>query len=357
LNLEIKIPSIKTFFEKKKFSISLVNSMFKKIHEKKEERIDLMVGETQSKNIYLVIQEGEPIGQFYIENKSFKSITGRDYFNLLQTLPDSFLSYYTIDPVFAKCLLIPSQNKPVYKGAVIEKDLKKKIETIQNDQGENMIFLKENNEVNFFYFKYGRGVESYFHKEDKRPAENAVGDQFLVYVLGRDVSLLTMEVYHNPKTAPLLNPPLTKEAIAEGVVEFFQKQKHEPTPAHALDFEPDHAAPPPSSPPEKEEAGAATQPPKGKWYFELVGGEQMGRRTGLKKNQLTIGRMKTDIMLSDAKISRQHAVIEWTEQGCRFTDLGSTNGSFINGQPVKTQILKPGDIIRLGGTLIKVIVE
>ncbi len=346
--------------------------MFKKIHEKKEERIDLMVGETQSKNIYLVIQEGEPIGQFYIENKSFKSITGRDYFNLLQTLPDSFLSYYTIDPVFAKCLLIPSQNKPVYKGAVIEKDLKKKIETIQNDQGENMIFLKENNEVNFFYFKYGRGVESYFHQENKKPAESAVADQFLVYVLGRDVSLLTMEVYHNPKIAPLLNPPLTKEAIAEGVVEFFQKQKHEPTPAHALDFEPDDEAPPeapaPLSPAEKEETGATTQPPirtmnrsnpkpEGKWYFELVGGEQMGRRTGLKKNQLTIGRMKTDIMLSDAKISRQHAVIEWTEQGCRFTDLGSTNGSFINGQPVKTQILKPGDIIRLGGTLIKVIVE
>ncbi len=334
--------------------------MFKKIHEKKEERIDLMVGETQSKNIYLVILEGEPIGQFYIENELFKSITGRDFFNLLQTMPNSFLSYYTIDPVFAKCLLIPSQNKPVYKGAVIEKDLKKKIETIQNDQGENMIFLKENNEVNFFYFKYGKGVESYFHQEDKKPSESTVGDQFLVYVLGRDVSLLTMEVYHNPKLAPLLNPPLTKEAIGEGVVEFFQKQKHEPTPAHALDFEPDHEAPPAAQPPpspREEEAGAATQPPKGKWYFELVGGEQMGRRTGLKKNQLTIGRMKTDIMLSDAKISRQHAVIEWTEQGCRFTDLGSTNGSFINGQMVKTQFLKPGDIIRLGGTLIKVIVE
>lgn len=360
--LDIHIPVIKTYFENKTYSASFVNTLFKKLHEKREERIDLMVGESQSKRTYLVALEGSPLGAFYIEDNSFRTLGGRDYFNLLQGLPDLLLSYYAIDPVFAKCLLTPSQNKPAYKGTIQEKDLKKKIDTIQNDPGENMILLQTPGGVSFFYFKLGRGIKSYFFQPEQKPAENDVGSQFLVYVLSQDISLLTMEVYHNAKIVPLLQNRLTPEEISGGIIEFFQKQKPTLTTADKLDFELDLT--PPASPGVSskeemptEEVVAPVRPSKGKWYLELVGGEQMGRRVVLNKPQLTIGRMKADMMLGDVKISRQHATIELTDQGFRFTDLGSTNGSFINGQQVKTQFLKAGDIIRVGGTLIKFVNE
>jgi hypothetical protein len=359
--IDIHVPSIKTYFEKKKFAPSFVNALFKKLHEKKEERIDLMVGESQSKRTYLVALEGSPFGAFYIEEGIFRPLGGRDYFNLLQTLPDLELSYHAIDPIFAKCLLTPSQNKPAFKGIIQEKDLKKKIDTIESDSGENMILLNTPGGVSFFYFKSGRGIESYFFQPGQKPPEKEVGSQFLVYVLSQDISLLTMEVYHNPKVNSLLQSPLTVEEISGGIVEFFQKQKPNATTADKLDFELDLT--PPSSPTASVatshtgEENTSTRTMKGKWYLELVGGEQMGRRVVLNKPLLTIGRMKADLMLGDVKISRQHATIELTDQGHRFTDLGSTNGSFINGQPVKTQFLKAGDIIRVGGTLIKFLVE
>ncbi|MBI1824525.1 MAG: FHA domain-containing protein [Nitrospirae bacterium] len=360
--LDIHIPVIKTYFEKKRYSTPFVNTLFKKLHEKREERIDLMVGESQSKTTYLVALEGSPLGAFYIEENTFRTLGGRDYFNLLQGLPDLMLSYYAVDPVFAKCLLTPSQNKPAYKGSIQEKDLKKKIETIQNDPGENMILLHTPGGVSFFYFKSGRGIASYFFQPEQKPDECDIGNQFLVYVLSQDISLLTMEVYHNAKITPLLLNRLTPEEVSGGIVEYFQKQKPKLMTAEKLDFELDLTPPsvtavaPDVGPPVGEELSTGRLA-KAKWYLELVGGEQMGRRVVLNKPQLTIGRMKADMMLGDVKISRQHATIELTDQGYRFTDLGSTNGSFINGQQVKTQFLKAGDIIRVGGTLIKFVKE
>ncbi|MBI1820738.1 MAG: FHA domain-containing protein [Nitrospirae bacterium] len=338
-----------------------MNTLFRKLKEKKEERIDVMFGESPRKKLYLVAMEGEPLGAFYLEKNAFHAISGKDYFNLLGSLPEVSLSYYAVDPVFAKCLLIPSQNKPAYRGGINGQELKKKIDILKNDQNENMILLRNQNEVSFFYFKYGKGVESYFHHPDKRPAEKEIGDQFLVYVLSHDLSLLTMEIYHNARVIPLLEHPLTKDDVAGGIIEHFLNQKPKPTSADKMDFEPDSAlflfdsSPPVSG---QNSAGESFSPKgKGKWYLELVGGEQMGRRVVLNKPRLTIGRMKADLMLGDVKISRQHAIIELTDQGYRLTDLGSSNGSFVNGQSIKTQLLKPADIIRVGGTLIKILVE
>jgi pSer/pThr/pTyr-binding forkhead associated (FHA) protein len=43
-----------------------------------------------------------------------------------------------------------------------------------------------------------------------------------------------------------------------------------------------------------------------------------------------------------------HAVIEVTAQGCKVTDLGSANGTFVDGRPVSSRPLKSGQTIRFG---------
>ena len=63
----------------------------------------------------------------------------------------------------------------------------------------------------------------------------------------------------------------------------------------------------------------------------------------------TIGRSDSDIAVADGSVSRTHLSIEPRQEYCVVTDLGSSNGTFINGGriDVPTQA-RPGDLVRLG---------
>ncbi len=73
----------------------------------------------------------------------------------------------------------------------------------------------------------------------------------------------------------------------------------------------------------------------------------------LSAQPIIIGRENAnDLVLKDPEMSRRHARI--TYQGGRYyiEDLGSTNGTFLNDQPVRSQLpLNHGDIIRLGESI------
>jgi hypothetical protein len=78
------------------------------------------------------------------------------------------------------------------------------------------------------------------------------------------------------------------------------------------------------------------------------GGPLDGRRWQINKN-LVIGRDGTcDIVIPDRQISRFHANIAPSKQGPIVTDLGSKNGTFINGQKVEdTRLLQDGDVVQI----------
>jgi pSer/pThr/pTyr-binding forkhead associated (FHA) protein len=67
--------------------------------------------------------------------------------------------------------------------------------------------------------------------------------------------------------------------------------------------------------------------------------------------RVTIGRVGCDLVLPDAKVSKRHAVISPTPDGFVINDLQSTNGTFVNGDPVVVpHLLEHLDRIRLGDT-------
>lgn len=68
----------------------------------------------------------------------------------------------------------------------------------------------------------------------------------------------------------------------------------------------------------------------------------------LLKTRITIGRRTyNDIVIDAPGISAEHAVIITTATESYFEDLGSTNGSRLNGQPVKRHVLQGRDVIAL----------
>ncbi|MFO7585548.1 MAG: FHA domain-containing protein [Anaerolineales bacterium] len=86
--------------------------------------------------------------------------------------------------------------------------------------------------------------------------------------------------------------------------------------------------------------------------FQLVmhSGPTPGKTFPMEGDVLTIGREANNaVAINDAEVSRKHAQL--VLQGGKYviTDLGSTNGTFVNGQRLTGQhVLLPGEIISLG---------
>lgn len=81
----------------------------------------------------------------------------------------------------------------------------------------------------------------------------------------------------------------------------------------------------------------------------LVEGPGQGNRWELNQDEITIGRHPSCyIVLPDRRVSRFHARITRQEQRYVLEDLGSKNGTFVNGEPVQDPwILKDGDEISI----------
>ncbi len=79
-----------------------------------------------------------------------------------------------------------------------------------------------------------------------------------------------------------------------------------------------------------------------------------GTRIGIGEEPVTIGRLpECDVILGDPNVSRRHAEIRRQGTGFVVVDLGSTNGTRVNGAGVKERRLVDGDEITVGGTRIR----
>jgi pSer/pThr/pTyr-binding forkhead associated (FHA) protein len=87
--------------------------------------------------------------------------------------------------------------------------------------------------------------------------------------------------------------------------------------------------------------------------LRIVKGKNAPMRIPVIGERISIGRRRGDLVVADPEVSGQHAEIVRTSAGYVLRDLASTNGTFLNGQPVKEQVLQPGDEIGIGRTVIQ----
>lgn len=88
--------------------------------------------------------------------------------------------------------------------------------------------------------------------------------------------------------------------------------------------------------------------------LEIVEGEDAGRQTELD-GTVEIGRdASTNLALDDEQASRRHARVSAQGELAVVEDLGSTNGTYVNGQPIEgPRAVRPGDRIRVGLTVLE----
>jgi hypothetical protein len=79
-----------------------------------------------------------------------------------------------------------------------------------------------------------------------------------------------------------------------------------------------------------------------------------GDRVPLGRNVVTIGRStSSDVVLDDSNVSRAHAEIRPEGDGWLVVDLDSTNGTRVNGSPIRQRRLSDGDQIAVGSSTLR----
>jgi pSer/pThr/pTyr-binding forkhead associated (FHA) protein len=82
------------------------------------------------------------------------------------------------------------------------------------------------------------------------------------------------------------------------------------------------------------------------------------REVPLDKERITIGRKpQNDIQIENLAVSGEHARIVTILKDSFLEDLGSTNGTLVNGNPVKKHILQDNDVVEIGKYKLNFVVE
>src|SRR6185369_3266896 len=93
--------------------------------------------------------------------------------------------------------------------------------------------------------------------------------------------------------------------------------------------------------------------------FRIFKGDQLIREEKLSLSVIKLGKVPSaHLKLDDETVSRMHAIIEVNGPGdVSIIDLGSTKGTFVNGQKVNKAKLQSGDTIMVGETRIELAIS
>nr|WP_225957605.1 FhaA domain-containing protein [Amycolatopsis lexingtonensis] len=106
----------------------------------------------------------------------------------------------------------------------------------------------------------------------------------------------------------------------------------------------------PAGDPYAQQQGGYAPPAPGRQLAASLQLDDGSNRTySLKQGGNVVGRgQDADFRLPDTGVSRRHLEITWDGQSATLADIGSTNGTTVNGTPVQTWQLADGDVIRVG---------
>src|SRR5439155_2649983 len=106
----------------------------------------------------------------------------------------------------------------------------------------------------------------------------------------------------------------------------------------------------------KAPTGTTTRPGRSYVLRFISGKYQGGEFPVAADKQIVVGRSSDlDMVLVEDMVSRKHARIAMQQDQIWIEDLGSTNGTFVNGEKIKRARLKEGDRVLIGTSILKLI--
>ncbi|KFE67125.1 sigma 54-interacting transcriptional regulator [Hyalangium minutum] len=91
------------------------------------------------------------------------------------------------------------------------------------------------------------------------------------------------------------------------------------------------------------------------WTVEVSAGPDKGKKITTQDSLVRVGSdSASDLVLTDPTVSRRHLEIERTAKGLLLRDLGSRNGTYLDGRQVIQVVLQSGDKVQLGKTKLSI---
>lgn len=243
------------------------------------------------------------------------------------------------DPVLLKSMLLFLQEEPAVKAPTSLVDLEYIARQIGEAGSHALITLCREQKFNFFFFKDGKAaLVHYADLEFERPSGMTVEEEMLLYSFQQgakvEVYVFRDMVTEEAKDAALLDRSSLLELLTGGAVQAAAATGSQTRPVERTEI-------------------LNARPRLPSVALSLESGPQQGERFTVTL-PCVIGRKGCDLVLNDGQISRRHAELKIVERKLVIEDLGSTNGTMVNGESVTSKKLSPGDLLTIGETSLRV---
>ena len=319
----LTFPSGKRIFENKAFSREFLELTLSEIQGAGEFTGFLKSDRGEIQDI-LFFLKGRPYAAGRIEGQRPLSHTIREFF---EDLPKggkepALLSLHEIDPVLFKGILVYLQKEPSIKASTKLLNFDDILRDIKGGPSGALVILKKEDRMNFFFFFKGKAVKCHYAgAAGENAISSPVTEQLVLYAYSSDMIPVDAFVYLDVATSQATDA----EDIGEGeLIELPYKME------------------------ERQDAALPSQV-----VLSVVAGPDRDKKITVPLPCI-IGRKEGDLILGDKMISGRHAVMRESGGSLLIEDLGSTNGTYVNGVEIRARELLQGEVITIGETRLRV---
>ena len=268
---------------------------------------------------YLFVVGGTPYGAGRYEGDRYRFVGIKEFFEFYRRHPEFMLSACETDKGLTLGLLAMFQKPPTQQFSVDLVDMQEAMGKVEAKGANAVITYRMADRVGVSLFMKGRVQVNYFCEEPANvPKEGDPRDSLVVYVYGKkEEGPVTVGIFEEPKVAAAPDAAQVKAIERPRLTQLFTVRRVSP-------------------------AG-----PKPELVLTL-GGKTLGKFP-MVVDQFTIGRAPgNDILIDNLGVSRRHAVVKVVEGRYLLEDLGSANGTFVNGERIAgARELQDGDQITI----------
>lgn len=303
---------------------------------------------------FLFFLRGDAYAAGYIRDGRPMPLSIKDFLQHMSVVTKQrTISLYKTDPVLLKGMLVFLQREPSIKATTDMINLENILTHIKNEKAAAFVILKKNNMHNFFYFHSGEPKMCHFADTsqpqvgtDSQQEESPILEQMLLYAYPPDKTSVEVMVYRDIKTSEASDTSAIKPFLISDALLHEHKV--------GIDSQRESVKPEPAVLPSIKVGIESQREEKSmRVRIEVTEGPQKGNKFNVPL-PCTIGRRDADIRIRDVTVSKRHASLEASGEKIVFKDLGSTNGSMVNGKEVRETVLSDGDIVQIGNTTLKI---